>query len=415
MKWKISAFIFILLFFVQINAQNNNTCIECHSAIHEDLVNSYINKDIHYKKGLFCNDCHGGDPTSEDQDIAMSKEKGFIGKPDKSQIPSLCNKCHGDIEFMRNYNPKMRVDQYLEYLTSVHGKRLKQGDKKVATCIDCHSVHNILNVDNQLSPVYPKNVAKTCGKCHSDKDYMKEYNIPTNQKDLYMKSIHAKMLYEEDDLSAPTCNDCHGNHGAVPPGLRSISEVCGVCHTKEESLFTKGTHAKIFMNIKKPECVTCHSNHLIKRYSTENLVDINKSPCIKCHKENDDGYKDVVAISDGIKKYVRKLNEVKDNLIAKAQTKGLMVEDIVYKLKDAEDFLVKAKSNIHTMDSKYVLEELKKGEKIINNSRNAVIALLKEYKTRKIGLLISEIFLFIFAISLYLYNKERMKTRKIKQ
>ena len=33
-----------------------------------------------------------------------------------------------------------------------------------------------------------------------------------------------------NDLSAPTCNDCHGNHGAAPPGVGSIVNVCGTCH-----------------------------------------------------------------------------------------------------------------------------------------------------------------------------------------
>ena len=59
------------------------------------------------------------------------------------QIPELCGHCHSDGAFMRKYNPSLRTDQLAQYKTSVHGKRLLQGDTKVAVCIDCHGVHDL--------------------------------------------------------------------------------------------------------------------------------------------------------------------------------------------------------------------------------------------------------------------------------
>ena len=69
---------------------------------------------------------------------------------------------------MRNYAPKQRVDQAVEYATSVHGQRLAKGDTKVATCISCHGAHGVRLVSDAKSPVYALNVAATCTKCHSD-------------------------------------------------------------------------------------------------------------------------------------------------------------------------------------------------------------------------------------------------------
>ena len=46
----------------------------------------------------------------------------------------------------------------------------------------------------------------------------------------YQKSVHYAALTKGNDLSAPTCNDCHGNHGAAPPGVGSVANVCGTCH-----------------------------------------------------------------------------------------------------------------------------------------------------------------------------------------
>ena len=44
--------------------------------------------------------------------------------------------------------------------------------------------------------------------------------------------MHHTAMVDRNDLSAPTCNDCHGNHGAAPPGVDAIANVCGTCHTR---------------------------------------------------------------------------------------------------------------------------------------------------------------------------------------
>ena len=64
---------------------------------------------------------------------------------------------------------------------------------------------------------------------------MASHGIPMDQLALYKKSVHWHTLAEVGDISAPTCNDCHGNHGAVPPGVDSVGNVCGQCHAVENS------------------------------------------------------------------------------------------------------------------------------------------------------------------------------------
>ena len=54
--------------------------------------------------------------------------------------------------------------------------------------------------------------------------------LPTDQLANYQQSVHYAALTKGNDLSAPTCNDCHGNHGAAPPGAGSVVNVCGTCH-----------------------------------------------------------------------------------------------------------------------------------------------------------------------------------------
>jgi hypothetical protein len=164
---------------------------------------------------------------------------------------------------MKRYNPQLRVDQYTEYRTSVHGKLNAAGDSKPATCVDCHGVHGIRPVSHPSAPTFAQNVPKTCAHCHADSTFMAAYKIPTNQYADYQRSVHASALLEGGDLSAPACNDCHGNHGATPPEVRSVIHVCGQCHAREAGLYQSSMKKALFERLKVPECIVCHSNHRI--------------------------------------------------------------------------------------------------------------------------------------------------------
>src|SRR5438132_3378171 len=212
--------LWILFVFVSsASAQKKSSCIECHIKLDDTRLSApakLFDNDIHKSRGLSCNDCHGGDPNADTKEAAKDPRKGYLGKPKTLDIPAYCGKCHSDANLMKRFNPSLRVDQEREYYTSVHGKLLKEkGETRVATCISCHSVHGIRAPTDPLSSVYPTNVAETCSKCHASADYMRPFGIPSDQYQKYKTSVHAKAIYEKQDLSAPTCNDCHGNHGAA--------------------------------------------------------------------------------------------------------------------------------------------------------------------------------------------------------
>src|ERR1700675_4129620 len=87
-------------------AEQPNSCVECHSALDPPLqvTQEQFAQDIHSQKGLTCASCHGGDPTKSDME-RMSKGAGFRGKIERSQIPALCGRCHGDASSLKQYNP----------------------------------------------------------------------------------------------------------------------------------------------------------------------------------------------------------------------------------------------------------------------------------------------------------------------
>src|SRR5438128_511482 len=116
--------------------QSQNSCVTCHLQAGGDLAVPVekVQNDVHGKHGLSCVSCHGGDTSDMDMDHSMDPRKGFI-KPTTRQVAAFCGKCHSNADTMKRFNPSLRVDQETLYLTSVHGKRVAEGDEQPATCI----------------------------------------------------------------------------------------------------------------------------------------------------------------------------------------------------------------------------------------------------------------------------------------
>lgn len=245
-----------------------SSCVSCHGGLEAEAAEPVHlwEKDVHRLAGLGCEACHGGDPSpalAENGEAAMDPAKGFRPAPGRLEIADSCARCHSDAAYMKQFNPQLRVDQLAEYRTSVHGKKNAAGDPVPATCTDCHHAHGIRPVTSPDAPVYPQNVPKTCARCHADPKVMAPYGIPTNQYQDFLRSVHAAALLERGDTAAPACNDCHGNHGAVPPGVRSVAHVCGQCHGREATLFAASFKKPLFEELGVGECTVCHGNHRV--------------------------------------------------------------------------------------------------------------------------------------------------------
>jgi cytochrome c553 len=361
-------------------------------------------QDIHAQKGLTCASCHGGDPTKDDQE-AMSKRAGFRGKIERGQIPALCGKCHSDGAYMRQYNPSLRTDQFTQYLTSVHGKRLAKGDTKVAVCIDCHGVHGIRPASDTRSKVHPLNVAETCSRCHADASYMKGHNIPTDQFAGYSASVHHEALAVRGDLSAPTCTTCHGNHGAAPPGMGSVQNVCSTCHVFQAQLFEKSPHKVAFEAATLPGCVTCHSNHRIAHPSDAMLGAGPQSVCTNCHTAGDAGYQaagDIQQHLAGLEAAVLRA----DQLLDTAESSGMEVSQARLDQDQARDALTKARVTIHSFQVGRVKQDIDAGAKVADKNYQAGKDALAERDYRRMGLGISLVTIVVVLLGLRLYIRK---------
>jgi predicted CXXCH cytochrome family protein len=367
------------------------SCVACHLEIGDDRLVTpakEFGESIHAAKGFGCVSCHGGDANEPGME-AMDPAKGYIGKPGRKQITQLCGRCHSDARFMKRYNPALRVDQVAEYATSVHGRRLMQlGDDRVATCIDCHTSHAIRPPSDPRSSVHPLRVADTCGSCHADPKHMEPYDITTDQLLEYKQSVHWKMMSVEGDLSAPTCNDCHGNHGAAPPGISWVGNVCGQCHVVQAELFTKSVLAKIFVEIGAPGCATCHNNHEIMGTGDEMLGLGEGTVCAGCHAADDEGGMTAAAMREHIDA-LRGEYEKAHAILLSAERAGMEVSDAEFELKGAEDALVKARAAIHAFTIEPVKKEVDLGLEIAAKGHERGVQALEEIQFRRKGLAVS--------------------------
>lgn len=389
-------------------AQTGNSCIDCHAAqVSERLRTPAVNLagDVHAAKGFSCADCHGGDPSrglvENDPELAHDRSQGYVGVPERRDIPDFCGRCHADVEFMKTYNPRQRVDQLLEYASSHHGKLLAAGDQRVATCVSCHGVHGILPVSDSRSPVHKPNIPQTCGQCHANTAYMRSYDIPTDQVELYSGSVHGRKLLEEGDLGAPACNTCHGSHGATPPGLTAISEVCGECHANNLDYFNQSPHKEAFAEMELGECITCHNHHDVAKSTDEMVGTSDDAVCMQCHEEGDGGYQAAAAISAGLDSLKFTLAHARD-LLDRAERGGVDVELGKFDLRAADDALIKARTAVHYFDLEKFREVLGGG---MSETRNVIAQgeqAMDDLKMRRVGLAVTIPLILWVALALYL-------------
>jgi cytochrome b subunit of formate dehydrogenase len=135
-----------------------DTCGMCHT----DVVEQY-RASVHGQalaRGItqapLCTDCHG--------EHKIIKHTSGSSPVSASQIRDTCGSCHGNVRLTRKFG--MPADRLVSFDSSYHGLAAKAGSQTVANCASCHGVHNILASADPKSTINPKNLPKTCGKCH---------------------------------------------------------------------------------------------------------------------------------------------------------------------------------------------------------------------------------------------------------
>jgi cytochrome b subunit of formate dehydrogenase len=134
------------------------TCGKCHPVIEKQYEASIHGQALAagHMQAPACTDCHG------EHDIEGPNQPTSRVSPVNVRL--TCAQCHGQVRLARRFSLPSGMVQ--SYQASYHGLASQYGDTQVANCASCHTAHDILPASDPKSSINPKNLQKTCGKCH---------------------------------------------------------------------------------------------------------------------------------------------------------------------------------------------------------------------------------------------------------
>jgi hypothetical protein len=217
---------------------------------------------------------------------------------------------------------------------------------------------------------------------------MARYGIPTDQRNRYQESVHWRALSERGDQSAPTCNDCHGNHGAAPPGVTWVGNVCGQCHAVMADYFARSPHNDIFNRMGVPGCATCHGNHAIAPAGDTLLGVAEGTFCGRCHVAGVSGGAVAATMRASLDSLGGAFAQA-DSLLTRAERAGMEVSQAQVDLGAARNALVQARAAVHTFRADSVAAYVAAGLSVADTATGRGRDALAELRFRRIGLGIS--------------------------
>lgn len=280
-----------------------------------------------------CKDCHGN------HDILPVSDRNSAVFP--GRIPYVCGKCHQEgtpVQRLREIPESNIIENYSE---SMHGEALlKKGLVVAATCVSCHTAHQILLPSDSHSSIARTNIAATCTKCHAQ---IEQVHRKVIRGELWQKEAHVlpacvdchqphkiRQVFYDEGMANQDCLRCHGKRdirsskdgrslyvddaelshsihvkqgcsqchiGVTASRLRPCETItqkvdCGTCHTEIEQQYQQSTHGQLFAknDPNAPTCIECHGTHGVAgkgapsspTYPTR-VPDL----CAKCHRQGE--------------------------------------------------------------------------------------------------------------------------------
>jgi len=260
-----------------------------------------------------CLACHGDPGATGASGRSIAVDEARFGASIHGALGLACVACHTDLEHTADFPhaaslapvkcATCHADAAAAYDRSIHAAARRQDAKSVAaTCVDCHSAHEIRPASDPESRTYPLNLPATCSRCHGDPKVIAQGHIRIgNVADLYKDSIHGRAVTKSGLLVAANCTSCHDHHDIRPkadPESRvnraNLPATCGACHEGIKAQYDAGVHGMALAkgDPKAPVCEDCHSAHQIQRADTASWqLDVIRE-CGTCHLDKIKTYRD---------------------------------------------------------------------------------------------------------------------------
>lgn len=253
--------------------------------------------DVHWKHGVNCHDCHGGDPNTLNFQVAHATEVAAGAEanvvPFRLQL-SAKDRTTAKLETLVQVCGKCHAHSEDTYLASVHGHGFQESGLVVtAVCTDCHGSHGILPARDLQSRLNAANVDATCAKCHRFID------------ERLAKSVHGREFQRSpgtgDSIAVAkkperkaTCIDCHQGHDLPHPksaaARQRLAGRCGNCHAELSTSYMLSVHGELteLGYVAAAKCSDCHGAHDILPVAdpASRLSAANRhATCARCHEK----------------------------------------------------------------------------------------------------------------------------------
>ena len=260
-----------------------------------------------------CLACHGDPDAKSDLGRLVAVDGAKFAESVHGSLDLKCVDCHADLKTFNDFPHESKLakavcidchqEKVAEFDRSIHASARRQSAGSVAaTCVDCHSVHEMRQKTDPKSLTYPLNLPTTCGRCHGDPKVIAAGHIAIgNVADLYKDSIHGKAVSRSGLMVAANCTSCHGSHDIRKKSdpdsrvfRRNIPSVCGSCHEGVKALYDSGVHGQAMAkgNNKAPVCADCHTAHQIQRADVASWKLDTIRECGTCHVDKITTYRD---------------------------------------------------------------------------------------------------------------------------
>ena len=219
-----------------------NSCVGCHGAPHAIVPVKDRNSPVFALNiPKTCGSCHGNPEMAKKfglpnvYSLYMDSIHGFALTKDGLLVAASCSSCHGTHKILSHTNPASPIyrtnipstcgschsGSEADYFAGIHGTQLKAGNAKAPVCSDCHTAHQIAQVQTAS---WQMEKSATCGNCHQ------------KQFATYLDTFHAQVSALGYNESAH-CWNCHREHDIRPASDPASSvapahlvATCGQCH-----------------------------------------------------------------------------------------------------------------------------------------------------------------------------------------
>jgi len=174
-----------------------NTCVACHrtaaaaasfgSRTQDQFLHWY--GAVHGRKGVTCENCHGGDPKNPDKNGA---HRGVLSTRDPKSpvyfknVPRTCGRCHREV--------------FRQFTTSKHYRDLKN-DSRAPICITCHGFKMDIDVINPLQ------IAGRCSLCHNNTESGVEPDVAEEARNALEQVLQTKTALDEASVAVKFMGD----------------------------------------------------------------------------------------------------------------------------------------------------------------------------------------------------------------